>query len=135
MAEDWNPEQDVRNDLLDRLSPELLETFTPEQRAALWGAAKPSTWRSHPIDIRISLPLGFGHLFFAVVSGIERRSRSRVKRDSRSHPLMTMPNFIFLAALFIVAVGLGSVLTEVLDWVSSQIGGLTPMASGVVAPK
>src|SRR5208282_3909864 len=135
MAEEWNPEQDVTNDLLDRLPPEVLETFTPEQRAALWGAARPASWKAHPIDIRVSMPLGFGNLFFAVVSGLERRSRGRVKRDSRSHPFLTPANVIFLIVLFVVAVALGSVLTEVLDWLSAQIALLTPSASGVVAPK
>jgi hypothetical protein len=135
MAEDWNPEQDVTNDLLDRLPPEVLDTFTPEQRAALWGAAKPSTWKAHPIDIRLSLPLGFGNLFFAVVSGLERRSRGRVKRDARSHPFLTPANLIFLVVLFAIAVALGSVLTDVLDWFSAQIAHLTPSAGGVVAPK
>src|SRR5579862_9615582 len=121
MADDWNPEQDVGNDLLDRLPPEVLETFTPEQRAALWGAGKPSSWRAHPIDIRVSVPLGIGNLFFAVVSGVERRSRNRVKRDSRSHPFLTPANIVFLFLVFVVALALGSVLTEVLDWAQAQI--------------
>jgi len=135
MAEEWNPEPDVSNELLDRLPPEVLETFTPDQRAALWGAAKQSSWRAHPIDIRISVPLGIGNLFFAVVSGVERRSRGRVKRDSRSHPFLTPANVIFLVILFAIAVALGTVLNEVLDWASAQINALNPSATGVVAPK
>jgi len=135
MAEDWNPEHDVSNELLDRLPPEVLETFTPDQRAALWGAAKQSSWRAHPIDIRISLPLGFGNLFFAVVSGLERRTRGRVKRDARAHPFLTPANIFFLIALFAIAVGLGTVLTDLLDWVSDQLHAIAPSAGGTVAPK
>jgi hypothetical protein len=136
MADDeWNPEPDVSNELLDRLPPEILETFTPDQRAALWGAARPSTWRAHPVDIRLSIPLGIGNLFFAVVSGVERRTRGRVKRDTRTHPFLTPANLIFLVVLFAIAVGLGSVLTEALDWITAQIDALTPSAKGIVAPK
>jgi len=135
MADDWNPEQDVVNELLDRLPPEVLETFTPDQRAALWGAAKPSTWRRHPVDIRISIPLVGTNLFFAVLSGIERRGRTRRVRDSRSHPFFTTANVIFLVILFAISVGLGAALTDILDWVSAQITFLAPSAGGVVEPK
>lgn len=135
MADDWNPETDVSNELLDRLPPEVLETFTPDQRAALWGAAKPSSWRHHPVDLRISIPIGGGRLFMAVVAGAEKRSGSRRRRDSRIRPFFTASNVIFLAVLFLIAVGIGSVLTDVLNWLTNEFNIMAPTASGVVGPK
>jgi hypothetical protein len=135
MADDWNPETEVSNELLDRLPPEILETFTPEQRAALWGAAKPSSWRHHPIDIRVSLPLFGFRLFMAVVAGIERRSSGRRRRDARLRPFLTVSNILFLAAMFVIAVAVGSVLTDVLDWLNTEFNAITPTAGGMVGPK
>lgn len=135
MAGDWNPETDVSNEFLERLPPEILETFTPEQRAALWGAAKPSSWRYHPIDIRISLPLPGSRLFLAIVSGIERRSGSRRRRDLRVRPLFTAANIIFLVIVFAVAVAIGSVLTDAINWLSDEFSLIAPAAKGVVVPK
>jgi hypothetical protein len=135
MADEWNPETSVSNDLLDRLPPEVLETFTPEQRAALWGAARPSTWRYHPIDIRISLPFLGMRWFLTVVSGVERRSPNRRRRDSRTHPFLTISNIIFLAVMFFAAVALGSVLTDLLHWLTEQFSLTVPSATGVVAPR
>lgn len=135
MAGDWNPETDVSNEFLERLPPEVLETFTPEQRSALWSAAKPSSWRYHPIDIRLSVPLLGSRLFLTVVSGIERRSGSRRKRDSRVRPFFTAGNLVFLVAMFVAAVALGSVLTDVLDWLTHAFDQITPAAKGVVVPK
>jgi hypothetical protein len=135
MADDWKPEADVSNELLERLPPEVLETFTPEQRSALWGAAKPSSWRHHPIDIRISLPLFGGRLFMAVVAGAERRSGSRRRRDARIRPFLTVSNVIFLAVMFVIAVGIGSVLTDMLNWLTNEFNTVAPAASGLVTPK
>lgn len=135
MADDWNPETDVSNEFLERLPREVLETFTPEQRSALWAAAKPSSWRYHPIDIRISLPLPGSRLFLTVVSGIERRSSSRRRRDGRVRPFFTAGNIVFLVAIFVVAVALGSVLTDALKWLTTEFSMITPAATGVVAPR
>ncbi len=135
MAEDWNPETEVSNELLDRLPPEVLETFTPEQRSALWGAAKPSSWRHHPIDMRVSLPLFGGRIFMAVVAGAERRSGGRRRRDAHMRPFFTPSNVIFLAAMFLIAVAVGAVLTDALNWLTSEFNTISPAASGPVAPK
>lgn len=135
MAEDWNPETDVSNELLEYLPPEVLETFTPEQRAALWGAAKPSSWRHHTVDIRISLPLFGRRLFMTVVAGTERRAGARRRRDARIRPFLTASNVVFLAVMFVLAVGIGSVLMDLLDWLTSVFNTMAPAASGIVSPK
>ncbi len=135
MPADWNPEDDVVNDLIDRLPPEILETFTPDQRAALWSAAKPSTWHSHPVDIRFTLPLVGLKVFLTVVSGAERRGRSRRFRDAWLHPVFTPVNTLFLIVLIALSVALGTVLNDVLAWLATQIHMIAPSAGGLVAPK
>lgn len=91
--------------LFSKLSDEVLDSFTPEQRAALYQAAKSPTWRRYPVNIRLSLPV-LGHRYFlTVVSGRERRNPDRIRRESVVNPLGTFGNMLFLmgvGALFYV---------------------------------
>ena len=96
--------------LLDRLPPEVMASFTPDQRAALWQASKPMSWRRHPINLRLSVPVPFAGLryFITVVGGTERRSRDRVVRERLAFPLRTAGNLLFLlgigAAFYVAAI-------------------------------
>lgn len=82
--------------LLDRLPPHVVDSFNEEQRAALWSAAKPVSWRRHPINIRISFPFFSGRYFVTVVGGQEKRSGERVLRERHVFPLRTAGNILFL---------------------------------------
>lgn len=82
--------------LLDRLPPEVVASFTDQQRAALWSAVKPESWRRHPINIRLSLPLVSGRYFITVVGGQEKRSGDRLTRERRMFPLKSIGNVLFL---------------------------------------
>lgn len=82
--------------LLDRIPPEVAETFTEEQRAALWTAVKPVSWRRHPVNIRLSFPIVGGRFFITVVGGPEKRSSERLHRERRMFPLRTSGNILFL---------------------------------------
>lgn len=99
--------------LLDRIPPEVAETFTPAQRAALWSAVKPVTWRRHPVNIRLSFPIVGGRFFITVVGGPEKRAPERRQRERRMFPLRTLGNILFLlgvgGAFYLTAV-LGIVL-------------------------
>lgn len=99
--------------LLDRIPPEVAESFTPEQRAALWNAVKPVTWRRHPVNIRLSFPIVGGRFFLTVVGGPEKRADQRRERERRMFPLRTMGNILFLLGVggaFYVTAVLGIVL-------------------------
>lgn len=85
--------------LLDRLPSEVVASFTPEQRAALWNAVKPTSWRRHPVHIRLSFPFIVGNFFLTVVGGMEKRSGERRTRERRMFPLRTMGNILFLLGL------------------------------------
>lgn len=82
--------------LLDRIPPEVVDSFTPAQRAALWNATKPISWRRHPVNIRLSFPIIGGRYFVTVVAGPERRSEERRVRERLMFPVRTAGNVLFL---------------------------------------
>lgn len=87
------------NWLLSNLPADVLGSFTAEQRAALWTAAHTPSWRRYPVNIRIGLPW-FGQRFFlTIVGGLDRRNPERRMRERRLHPLRTLGNLGFMAAL------------------------------------
>ena len=53
-------------------------------------------WASHPINIRVSIPLIFGRWYFTIIGGPERRDRTRRAKERRKHPLFTLGNVIFM---------------------------------------
>jgi hypothetical protein len=77
-------------------------------------ASEPSTpgnkpWQSHSINIRLSLPLLPGQrIYVSVVGGVEKRAKSRLQEERKSHPLLTMGNFLFVlgvgAAFYMAAI-------------------------------
>jgi len=82
--------------LLANLPDEVVKSFTPAQRAALWNAAKPVSWRHHPINIRLSFPFFGRRHFITIVGGNERRSLERVSRERSRHPIRTAGNLLFM---------------------------------------
>ncbi|MEM9442419.1 MAG: hypothetical protein AAGA73_18395 [Pseudomonadota bacterium] len=61
-------------------------------------------WSSdHPLNIRISIPLGIGRYYITLVAGKERRARARLAMDRRHNPLDTPGNVFFLAFITIIA--------------------------------
>jgi len=87
--------------LLERLPPGVMDSFTPDQRAALWQAAKPMSWRRHPINLRVTavVPILNHRYFLTVVGGMEKRTSDRVFRERRLFPLRTAGNLLFLLGL------------------------------------
>lgn len=82
--------------LFDRIPEDVAATFSDAQRAALYSAVKPSTWKRHPINIRMSVPFIGGRFFITVVGGPEKRARDRLAREGRMFPLVTVGNLMFL---------------------------------------
>lgn len=65
------------------------------EHASVSGASEPvaaKEWGRHPINIRLSLPLGFGRYYVTVVAGRERRSRERIASERDRHPLVSLGN-------------------------------------------
>lgn len=99
--------------LFDRIPPDVVASFTPAQRAALVAAIRPTSWRRHPINLRLSLPFLSNRFFVTVVGGMEKRADERLHRERRMFPLRTAGNILFLLGIggaFYLAAVLGIVL-------------------------
>ena len=82
--------------LFDRLPADVLGSLTARQKNAIAAAARARTWRSHPINIRLTVPLLPRRWYFTVVAGPERRSPERRRTERTRHPLRTAGNFAFV---------------------------------------
>ena len=87
--------------LLDRLPPKIRAELSPEAAAAIADAASRSV-ESHPVDIRLSLPLPFRRFYLAVLAGGERRSPQRIDAESRRRRVVRAANVVFLIALLVM---------------------------------
>lgn len=85
--------------LLEKLEPDVRESFTAEQRKALREALRSGTWRRQSVDVRLSVPFLSTRLFVTVVAGKERRRRHRRKAERVFHPLATIGNAVFFTVV------------------------------------
>ena len=87
---------EVRAELfLRRLPPEVRSSLDPKQEAAIRSAAGSRAGASHPVDIRLSIPLPWGRFYLAIAGGHDRRNPARRARDRRLRPLTTTGNSLF----------------------------------------
>lgn len=85
--------------LLARLPPDFVASLSADQRRALRTALPGQPWRRHPVDLRFTLPLFGRGLYLTLVAGSERRNSVRRRDDRVRHPLHTIGNLAFLAAV------------------------------------
>lgn len=88
--------------LLSQLPDDIVDTFSAEQRAALWTASRAPTWRRYPVNIRWAFGAFGRRYFLTVVGGVDRRNDERRARESRLHPFRTASNLLFLAIAGVV---------------------------------
>ncbi|MBE9111156.1 hypothetical protein IQ273_17260 [Nodosilinea sp. LEGE 07298] len=82
------------DNVLARMAPEVAVTFSPAQVEALKVALTP---RRHPVNIRLSLPLGITRVYLVVLAGTELRSSDRLRQSAAQHPLWTPMNILVMA--------------------------------------
>ena len=102
--------------LFARLPDDVLESLTPDQRAALWKAASGSTWRRYPVNIRLSLPLPGRRWFVTIVAGAERRDAERIDRERRLYRLRTPGNMLFIGIVGVLGLWLGLAAAIIVAW-------------------
>ena len=85
--------------LLRRLPPDVVERLDPGLRVAVAAALTAPAGR-YPVSLRVTLP--FGRYFVAVIGGRERRGPERRALERLRHPLMTLGNIVFVAALTVL---------------------------------
>ena len=83
------------------------------QEDALTGKDNPTTWVSHPIDIRISIPFLHRRYYITLVAGRERRAARRRQEDPQSYTLFTLGNALFALGIttMLTVIGLGILIT------------------------
>jgi hypothetical protein len=84
---------------LAHVPSQTAETFTVAQVEALKQACSQLNWKKHPVDIRLSVPVPFNRFYLVILAGPERRSRHRLKTESRKYPIWTTTNTIAIAAV------------------------------------
>lgn len=109
--------------LMDRIPPEVMDSFTPGQRAALAQATSPSGGRNHPINLRVAVPVPFfgRRGFLTIVGGAEKRSPDRVARERDVNPVMTKGNLVFMGVGWGL-MGMPALLAALLIWRFFQVG-------------
>lgn len=94
--------------LLERMPDDVVASFTPDQKAALWAALNPGSWHRHPVNLRLTLPYGKERFFLTIIGGPEKRTSDRRRRERRLYPWSTLGNVLFLlgvgAAFYICAI-------------------------------
>jgi hypothetical protein len=97
---------------LARLPAEISSGLSAAQREAISRAAADRPWSSHPVDIRVSLPLPFTRVYLTLVAGTERRNAARRAVERLRHPLIRFGNLVF------------GVVAMVLLYIAAMIGVL-----------
>jgi hypothetical protein len=103
---------DVRGELvLRRLPPDIRQSFTSEQIAAIRQAASSARARRHPIDARFGMRLPLlGRSYVVVLIGRDLRSPRRRAADHKLHPTDRISAVVLMAlglSAFVVAALIG----------------------------
>lgn len=111
----------VLNDdwLLSRLPADVRDRLSPEIQTMLAIAAADRPWRTHPVDIRFTLPTPFGSYYMTLVAGRERRSPVRRAVDAQGRRLVRFSNVMFVLAavgvFYSVLISAALLLTSILE--------------------
>lgn len=92
-----NPKHQLLN---QRLDSDIVASLDDLQRDALALALEGAKWsKSHPLNIRLSLPWFKKRLYLTIVGGVEKRSPERLSEERESHPVRTFFNILFAIAI------------------------------------
>lgn len=94
------------NWLFERLPAWVVDTLTAEQKEAIHRVIEDPSWKRPPVNIRFTVPIIHKQFYVTVVSGEEKRSTERRRRDRHSYPLRTAANvffFVGIATVFYMA--------------------------------
>ena len=85
--------------------------------AAAGGRQGAREWSAdHPVNIRLSIPLGFGRYYLTIVGGKERRAPERRAAERLKHPLLTIGNVIVFAVVLALGTATGFVVMRGIVW-------------------
>jgi hypothetical protein len=87
------------NWLFERLPAWVVDTFSAEQKEAIHKVIDDPSWKRPPVNIRFTVPIIHKRFYITVVSGEEKRSSERRRRDRHSYPLRTAANVFFFVGI------------------------------------
>jgi len=96
----------VSDPFFTQIPAETLQTLTPEQLEAIKYAFSPRPWKTHPVDIRLTLPIPGCRFYLVLLGGRESRSPQRRRVERSQFPIWTPANIVLLAtflSLFITS--------------------------------
>jgi len=103
--------------LLRRMAPAARDSFTPTQIAMLQEAAAKATYGSHPLDLRLTLPLLGKEFYLVLLGGPERRSDARRRAERLRYPTGKLANLLFLGGLAAASTVAGGIaFTSLFIW-------------------
>lgn len=82
--------------LLSRLPENVREQLPPEIKTMIAIAAADRPWKTHPVDIRFTIPSPFGSFYVTLVAGRERRSPIRRVVERRDRRVNRLGNVLFV---------------------------------------
>lgn len=122
-------QQSFSDYVLARMTPEVANSFTALQYAALREALVP---RRHPVNLRLSIPLGWTQIYLVVLAGRESRSPLRRQMDTVHHPIWTPMNLVVIVAAMGIS---GLALLSAMQWGHMSLGNwLNPQAAPAAIP-
>lgn len=96
----------VSDPFFTQIPAETLQTLTPEQLEAIKYAFSPRPWKTHPVDIRLTLPIPGCRFYLVLLGGRESRSPERRRVERSQFPIWTPANIVLLTtflSLFITS--------------------------------
>ena len=79
------------------------------------GAVQPR-WSSHPVNIRLTIPLLFRNYYVTIVGGPERRSRERRISERKKNPLLVLGNIV---VFFVTGTVVGLAALALIQWLAA----------------
>lgn len=101
------------NSLLERMPPEVAESFTDEQLSHLHSALGARSWKKHSLDIRSTFPVPFAksRVYFVLLMGRNRRELTR-----REKQISAITFALIVMAFIAVSTFLGLMVLYLIKW-------------------
>jgi hypothetical protein len=102
-----------------QIAPQIAQSFTIDQLAAIKLVYGGRAWGRHTIDMRFTIPFLWERFYVVFIAGRDKRAAARRAVDRKSHPLATFGNAI-VTIVFILVLSIPAFL--IFDAVVSAFG-------------
>lgn len=85
-----------------RISADEAASFSDAQLASIKRAFGARTRGSHPLDLRLSVPMGLGRIYLVLLGGPEHRPADRRARERALSPIWKLANAIVVVVFLLM---------------------------------